>query len=106
MSWERSIGLLNKACINAFAGRKVILYKHSTGEEYQIKGIFDRNFSSVDPDSGAIIISNNPILSITEKDLIKLPDEGDSVSIGGVNYRILEAQPDSEGMSKLILREL
>ena len=106
MNWESSLKLLNKACINTFAGSRGIFYKHSTGEEYQIKGIFDRNFTSVDPDSGAIIISNSPILSINESDLIKLPDEGDTVKIDLKNYKIMEAQPDSEGMSKLILREL
>lgn len=68
------------------------------------QAIYDDNYQSVDPDTGAPITSTNPMLGVR---LADLPDgkamKGDQIVRNGITYRVLEQQPDSEGHAKLIL---
>jgi len=103
--WNSLIDGLNQACKDTFSNRESYTYKYRDGSSTPIKGIFDKNYISVDPDSGATISANTPVLGIVASDLSRKPYEGDSVLIDSVEYMVMEQQPDSEGMIKLILRE-
>ncbi len=69
------------------------------------KAVFDKNYIAVDPDTGATITSENPMLGVR---LEELPDgkarSGDTVVVEGVTYRVVDQQKDSEGHAKLILK--
>lgn len=68
------------------------------------KAVFDANYQGVDPNTGAVITSTNPMLGVR---LADLPGgearEGDTVTRNGVTYRVIEQQKDSEGHARLIL---
>lgn len=71
------------------------------------KAVFDENFQSVDPNTGAAIISDNPMIGVR---LEELPggewEDGDTVVVRGVTYTAIEPQKDSEGHAKIILHRL
>lgn len=66
--------------------------------------VFDENYQSIDPDTGAAIISDSPMIGVMRSDLPGGQwQEGDTVIVGGVTYRAIESQKDSEGHAKIIL---
>jgi len=69
--------------------------------------VFDENYQTVDPETGAAIISDAPMIGVMRSDL---PGgawkEGDTVTVRGVTYRAVEAQKDSENHAKIILHRL
>jgi hypothetical protein len=76
--------------------------------EYQIaKAIFDKNHTAVDPNTGAVISSNTPTLKVR---LADLPGgtwaAGDTVVVGGVTYKAVDRQADSEGAAMLVLHKV
>ena len=103
--WNTLVNGMNQVCKNTFSEREGVTYKYRDGSSILIKGIFDKNYLSVDPDSGATISANTPVLGIVGSDLSRAPQEGDGVIIRSVEYLVMEQQPDSEGMIKLVLRE-
>lgn len=105
MSWTDLVSGLNRSCQNAFSEKEGVLYKLKGGADILIQGIFDKNYISIDPDTGATISSTTPVLGIVASDLPRLPDEGDRVVIRTITYKVMEYQPDSEGMIKLILHK-
>lgn len=71
------------------------------------KAVFDQNFQTVDENTGALVISDKPMIGVA---LADLPggewEDGDKVIVGGVTYRAIEPQKDSEGHAKIILHRL
>ena len=71
------------------------------------KAVFDQNFQTVDPNTGTAIISDNPMIGVR---LAELPggewQDGDTVTVRGVDYRAIEPQQDSEGHAKIVLHRL
>lgn len=106
MSWTDLVDDLNRNCMNAFSEKEGVLYIRNNNDQISIQGIFDSNSISVDPNTGAVIPSVTPVLGIVAKDIPSDPDEGDKVVIRGIAYKVMEYQPDSEGMIKLILHRV
>lgn len=88
--------------MNVFGG--AITYTRGATSVPISKAVFDDNYQAVDPNTGAIITSTNPMLGIR---LADLPggeaQSGDTVTRKGITYRVIEQQPDSEGHARLIL---
>lgn len=84
-----------------------ITYKRGATSVPISKAVFDENYQTVDPNTGAAILSDNPMIGVR---LADLPggewQEGDTVVVRGVTYRCIEPQKDSEGHAKIILHRL
>jgi hypothetical protein len=93
-----------KTALGTF-GQQVI-YKRGLVSTTIDKAVFDKNYQAVDPSTGAIITSDNPMIGIKQTDL---PDGvymvGDEVQVDGVWYRAIQPQIDSEGGIKIILKK-
>lgn len=89
-------------CLKAL-GAPVVYTRGS--EQFNIQGIFDKNYIAVDPNTGAAVISATPMLSVN---IASLPGkkwlEGDTVTVDGVIYSVIEDQSDSGDGIKLILQ--
>ena len=96
---------LNNLCIDFFSTKKPVTFIREGLDEFSLKGIFDNNYISVDPDSGASIISSQPVIGVREIDIPGgKTTEDDRIRVDGVVYRITDDQPDSAGMRKLYLQ--
>ncbi len=69
-------------------------------------GIFDDLYESVDPNTGAIITSQQPILGIRDADLGQTPRQDDQVLVRSILYRVKEVQTDGQSGSKLFLHKV
>lgn len=71
------------------------------------KGFFDETFQQIDPETGAVVMSKNPRVSIFDRDIIEQVGEireGWTVRVRGVTYRIKSPQSDGAGLSVLELK--
>lgn len=86
---------------------ETITYKRGATSVSISKAVFDENYQTVDVNTGAAIISDNPMIGVR---LADLPGgewrEGDEVTVRGVHYRAVEGQKDSEGHTKIVLHRL
>lgn len=79
------------------------VYEFKNGSTISLPVIFDNETVMVDPDTGAEIISRNPMVQAQTSDFIYHPDKGDKMVIRGVRYQVVTHEPDGTGVSILHL---
>ncbi len=76
------------------------------------EGIFDKTYLEVDADTGASVMSNNPRITIYDKEIEaelyrKINDDAGEnwlLTVRGTTYRIKSAEPDGIGMLIIYLK--
>lgn len=69
------------------------------------QAVFDTAYVSVDPETGAPVSSQNPILGVRLIDLPNKPTNRDRVRARGELYQIGDVQPDGVAGVTIILRK-
>lgn len=69
------------------------------------QAVFDSAHVEVDPDTGAPVSSNNPVLGVRLADLPNEPTSRDRVRVRGALYRIGDVQPDGVAGALIILKK-
>lgn len=90
-----------ESCTAAFG--EEISYTPVGGSPVTIRAIVDMEFQQVDPNTGAIVSSNQPMIGVRDSDLAAVPALGDICTVRGVNYRVIERQQDGQAGTRLIL---
>ncbi|OGQ23515.1 MAG: hypothetical protein A3I05_01095 [Deltaproteobacteria bacterium RIFCSPLOWO2_02_FULL_44_10] len=104
MTWLETTGFVLGHCLTTFG--EDITYTPKGGAPVVMIGIFDDFYESVDPNTGAIITSQQPIVGIRDLDLGQTPRQDDRVFVRGILYRVKEVQTDGQGGSKLYLHKV
>lgn len=103
-NWMDMTDLVADAVLATFS--EEITYEPYGLTAMKIDAIFDNEFESIDPNTGATVISTQPMIGVKNAHLPRLPDKGDSVVIRGKRYRVIEAQTDGQAMSRLMLNAI
>lgn len=103
MSWSALTDNLTKATVKTFG--QPVTYQPLSLPAVSLMAIFDDKYQAVDPDSGAIITSTQPMLRVRIADLPRNPLQGDLVTISGVTYRVNDFEPDGGGGAMLLLHK-
>jgi hypothetical protein len=107
VAWQDKIDSLLRTCQQVFGEKNPITYRPTSGPDFEISGIFERNFLLVDPNTGASVISTNPIVGVhleeIDAEISREPDKDDRVIIRGTEFRIIDYRPDGRGDAKLVL---
>jgi hypothetical protein len=104
VAWLDQAASVLDSCMDAFA--EEIEYTPSGGSPVTTIGIFDNQYQAVDPETGAIITSTEPMLGVKDANLPRAPIAKDEVSVRGQDYRVIEVQKDGHGGSKLLLHKI
>ena len=104
MSWLNTCGLVLGNCLTTFG--EDIVYTPKGQPAVNMTGIFDDLYESVDPNTNAIITSQQPIVGIKDADLGQTPRQDDQVFVRGILYRVKEVQTDGQGGSRLFLHKI
>jgi hypothetical protein len=105
MNWKALQDMMHTTTLATFG--EGVTYVPRVGASYSIaSAIFDENYLTVDPNTGATIQSNSPILRVRLADLATLPQPGDRVMIRGDEYRVNSYEQDSEGGASLPLHRV
>ncbi len=113
--WQQMVDDIQSACRDAFG--VLVAYIPSVekrpelgGVVRELTGIFDEARETVSlmggGSGGMDAVGPRPVVELRETDLTITPLEGDTVVIGDVSYRILEALPDGQGAVVLILNRI
>lgn len=79
-------------------------YRPKNGGSRRIQAVFDEEFLAVDPNTEALVSSNNPAIGIRLADLDAEPQQGDKVLIGGKRlFKVEDSIEDGQGGATLTL---
>ena len=95
---------LSDVFINDDEFAEPITYIFRTGEQLQTVAIYDNEFLALDMESGAEVMSRDPMITIPTPDFSISPDSGDHCIIRGRQYQVMDHQPDGTGISQLQLK--
>ncbi len=73
------------------------------GQEASIRGLFEKSYLEVNPDTGAAVMSTKPRVSVWPSGIAFTIRQGHTVMAGGKSYRVRELQPDGQGCVVLYL---
>lgn len=110
MDWDAAVGAVLDACQESFGYS--VEYSHNGSAPISIIGIYDAAHVSVDPDTGAAITSEDPILGISAADLPGKPTKSDTLTITRTNgeylgsFQVIDSEPDGQGGINLVLKIL
>ena len=75
------------------------------GISYEVRGLFQESYKSVDPDTGAPVTTLQPIVNLSRSDLSIEPTRNDTVTARGVTYRVRDVQSDGHtGITVMLQR--
>ena len=94
------------ACKRSFG--ETVLYTPDAGEgdEIEITAIVDQAFEAVDPNTGTIVVSQQPVIGIKDDDLPSDPQKGDLITARETDFIVIEVQRDGQAGSKLLLHKV
>jgi hypothetical protein len=103
-TWQDRTKQVMQACLATFG--ETVTYTPDGLPAIEISAIFDQEFQQVDPSTGSLVVSTQPMIGVKEDDLPQKPSKGDRVSIRGIEYRVVDYQPDGQAACRLLLNKL
>jgi hypothetical protein len=86
-------------------GEEVTFYPKSGGV-YKVRGIFDNEYQTLDPDTEQVLSVNQPALGVNLND-IKFPlKQGDEVQVRETRFRVQDKREDGQGGAMLMLHKV
>ena len=82
-----------------------VVYFCDGHDPVSIQAVYDGLFEEIDPNTGAVVVSSKPTIGVRDSDLPATPAIGDTLTIGAQGYKVIEAQTDGQGGSKLLLHK-
>lgn len=111
MGFRELVGLTQDACERTFG--EAITWRTSAGVDVTttpagelLLGVFRDQFTPVEVGMEVEISTVAPQLDVKLADLPEAPQRHGVVIVRGATYRIVEEQPDGEGMTKLLLHKV
>ncbi len=96
-------------CTETF-GEDLFYTPKLTGRAVQLRAIFDENFIQLDPNSDALVATNQPAIGVRLSDLPDVPREGDKLRryyLGKTTeWKVVDAQEDGQGGARLVLHRV
>ena len=105
MTFASSIGRLLGHCLNAFGEEQTVEFRPASGSPYEIRGIFDKQYTLVDQETGVEVVTAKPNLGVRLADFAAKPVQGDKVTVRTVSYMIETVLEDGQGGALLVLRQ-
>jgi hypothetical protein len=98
--------LVLDACLHAFPDP--VEYQPHEGDPYILPspGIFRRSHFEVDPDTGAKVTSEQPVLGVRRGELPATRSDLDVLIVRGTPYRLRDVQTDGETGARVFLHEV
>ncbi len=102
-AWPALAALAQKAGQSTLG--EATTYTPSGGSPESVTGIFDGVSVEVDLNTGELIQSTEPFLTVRLADLAVAPTVGDAITVRTIGYTIAEIHPDGQGDARLKLQE-
>lgn len=104
MGFKDLVDCMLGTIIQACGENDGVRYQHKDGGvAYKIDAVFDESWEIIDPDTEAVISSNQPKIGIRARDLHAPPKQDDKVVIGRRHFLVKDSLEDGQGGISLIL---
>lgn len=104
--FDELVASTDRVALSVFGEDTPIVYEPLGGPPVQVDGIFDRAFVLAKGDAEAGVESVGPAVFLRLEELPADPEEDDpTLTIRGVDYRVIERMPDGAGGIVLALRK-
>mgnify|MGYP000727945553 CR=1 FL=1 len=104
-NWQAQVDRVLGVALSKF-GESVTFLPPSPASSFTGKGIFTAAHKEVDPNAGAVISTNEPVLGVRLSDFATIPDNSWRVTVREVTYRVVDRQDDGEGGATLFLQKV
>jgi hypothetical protein len=78
----------------------------ASGGVYNLRGVFDNEYQSLDPDTEQIVSVNQPSLGVNLNDVKFDLKQGDEVEIRKQRFRVQDKREDGQGGTVLLLHKV
>ena len=102
--WDDLAAMVGSAARDAFA--TTVLYRPQVGEPVTIAAIFHAEHAEAGLAGGVPVTTTAPVLDVLLADLPVEPEEGDTLTVAGSDYRVVDIRTDGMGGAKLILHRV
>ena len=102
--WEDLAAMVGGAARDAFA--TTVLYRPEGGAAITIAAIFHAEHAEAGLAGGMPVTTTAPVLDVLLADLPVEPEEGDTLTVTGSDYRVVDIRTDGMGGAKLILHRV
>ena len=83
-----------------------VLYRPQVGDPVTITAIFHAEHAEAGLAGGVPVTTTAPVLDVLLADLPAEPEEGDTLTVTGTDYRVVDIRTDGMGGAKLILHRV
>lgn len=97
---------LNDAVIAAFADTATLTLADSAGTTQSLAGTFDRRHIDIGLGGESADLSTMETLFTVRTADLPAEEEGQTLTLSGSTYRIVDRRPDSGGMTVLVLQKV
>jgi len=99
--WRKLTRMIADACKTSMG--ETILYTPTGEDQIEIEAMVDESYESVQPNTGAVIIEQQPMIGVKITDLPIPPQKGDLVTVRGTDYEVIDCQTDGQAIYELFL---
>ena len=102
--WDDLAAMVGSAARDAFG--TTVLYRPKVGDPDTIAAIFHAEHAEAGLAGGVPVTTTAPVLDVLLADLPVEPEEGDTLTVSGTDYRVVDIRSDGMGGAKLILHRV
>ena len=102
--WDDLAAMVGSAARDAFG--TTVLYRPQVGDPVTITAIFHAEHAEAGLAGGVPVTTTAPVLDVLLADLPAEPEEGDTLTVTGTDYRVVDIRTDGMGGAKLILHRV
>ncbi len=102
--WNDLATMVGAAARDAFG--TTVLYRPQVGDPVTIAAIFHAEHAEAGLAGGVPVTTTAPMLDVLLADLSVEPEEGDTLTVTGTDYRVVDIRSDGMGGAKLILHRV
>ena len=102
--WDDLAAMVGGAARDAFG--TTVLYRPHGGDPVTIAAIFHAEHAEAGLAGGVPVTTTAPVLDVLLADLPVEPEEGDTLTVAGSDYRVVDIRTDGMGVAKLILHRV
>lgn len=105
MDFDTLAGICLTAVTSSATLGVTVGYLHKSGcTNTAVDGVWNNQTEIVDPNTEAVITTNQPRICIKISDLDEAPIKGDKLTRDGTTYRVQDVQLDGHGGAELFLK--
>jgi hypothetical protein len=102
--WDDLAAMAGAAARDTFG--TTVLYRPQVGDPVTIVAIFHAEHAEAGLAGGVPVTTTAPLLDVLLTDLPVEPEEGDTLTVAGSDYRVVDIRTDGMGGAKLILHRV